>query len=53
MSGKADEVKGKLKQAAGDLTDTSGLRREGSIDKAAGKAKQFIDKLRGKLTSRR
>lgn len=52
MTANRDEITGKLKQAAGDLTDDRKLHREGTIDKAAGTAKRFIDKLRGKLTSR-
>lgn len=46
----ADEVKGKLKKAAGDLTDDKDLRREGQIDEASGKAKDAIDKVKDKLT---
>jgi uncharacterized protein YjbJ (UPF0337 family) len=43
MEGKMDEVKGKAKQAAGDLTDNSDLRREGKADEAAGKVKQKVE----------
>ena len=43
MTGKMDEMKGKAKQAVGDLTDDSGLRREGKTDEAAGKIKQKVD----------
>ncbi|MEP6625454.1 MAG: CsbD family protein [Acidimicrobiia bacterium] len=43
MEGKFDEVKGKAKQAAGDLTDNSDLRREGKGDEAAGKLKQKVE----------
>ena len=53
MSGNSDEIKGKIKQAAGDLTDDRKLHREGTIDSAAGKAKSLIDKLRSRLTTRR
>jgi uncharacterized protein YjbJ (UPF0337 family) len=53
MSGNADEIKGKIKQAAGDLTGNDRLRRNGTIDKVAGKVKTFVDKVRGMLTSRR
>ncbi len=53
MTANRDEIAGKLKQAAGDLTDNRELHREGSIDKATGKAKRFIDKLRRLITSRR
>jgi uncharacterized protein YjbJ (UPF0337 family) len=40
MSGKTDEVKGRIKEAAGALTDDKNLRKEGKIDQAVGKAKQ-------------
>ncbi len=43
MEGKMDEAKGKLKQAAGDLTDNSDLKREGKADEAAGKVKQKVE----------
>jgi uncharacterized protein YjbJ (UPF0337 family) len=50
MSGDADKVKGRVKQAAGDLTDDEELRREGKIDEAAGKVKETVDKVKDKLT---
>jgi uncharacterized protein YjbJ (UPF0337 family) len=50
MSGEADKVKGRMKQAAGDLTDDEELRREGKIDEAAGKVKGAVDKAKDKLT---
>ena len=40
MSGKTDEVKGRIKEAAGALTDNNKLRQEGKTDQAVGKAKQ-------------
>jgi uncharacterized protein YjbJ (UPF0337 family) len=40
-----DKAKGKVKQAAGDLTGDEGLRREGKADEAAGKAKGAVDKV--------
>jgi uncharacterized protein YjbJ (UPF0337 family) len=46
MSGKSDEMKGRLKKAAGELTGNNKLKREGSIDKAAGKVKQGVDKVK-------
>ena len=46
MSGKSDEMKGRLKKAAGELTGNNKLKREGSIDKAAGKIKQGVDKVK-------
>jgi uncharacterized protein YjbJ (UPF0337 family) len=39
----ADEAKGRAKRAAGELTDDEKLKREGTVDKAAGKAKEAID----------
>jgi uncharacterized protein YjbJ (UPF0337 family) len=50
VSGKSDKVKGKLKQAAGDLTDNEKLRREGKIDELAGKAKETVGKVKDKVT---
>lgn len=44
MSGKADEVKGRVKEAAGALTDNDEMRREGKVDQAAGKVKQAAEK---------
>lgn len=42
MSGKSDQAKGRLKQAAGDLTDDDELKREGKVDETAGKAKEKV-----------
>ena len=53
MGGKTDKVKGKLKQAAGDLTGDDRLRREGKIDELGGKAKEAIDKIKEKITPQR
>ena len=44
MGGKQDEIKGRIKEAAGALTDDNELRREGKIDQAAGKVKQAAEK---------
>jgi uncharacterized protein YjbJ (UPF0337 family) len=38
-----DEAKGRVKEAAGDLTDDKDLQREGKVDQATGKAKDKID----------
>jgi uncharacterized protein YjbJ (UPF0337 family) len=53
MSGESDKAKGKLKQAAGDLTGNDDLRREGKVDEMAGKAKDAIDKVKKKITKDR
>lgn len=56
-----DQAKGRVKQAAGDLTDDKDLEREGKKDEAAGKIKEgaeragdavgdAVDKMRGKDT---
>jgi uncharacterized protein YjbJ (UPF0337 family) len=45
MSGKSDEMKGRVKEAAGALTDNEKMKREGKIDQAAGKTKQAVDKV--------
>jgi len=47
--GSADETKGRIKQAAGDLTDDKELKREGKIDEAGGKAKDKADELVDKV----
>ena len=43
MGGKADEVKGRIKEAAGALTGNDKLRDEGKIDQASGKVKQAVE----------
>jgi uncharacterized protein YjbJ (UPF0337 family) len=50
MSGEADQAKGRVKQAVGDLADDKDMKREGKIDEAAGKAKEGVDKVKDKLT---
>ena len=45
MAGKADEIKGRAKEAAGAVTDDNKLRREGKVDQAAGKTKQTVEKV--------
>jgi uncharacterized protein YjbJ (UPF0337 family) len=45
MSGKADQVKGRVKEAAGAIADDDKLRREGKIDQAAGKTKEAVEKV--------
>jgi uncharacterized protein YjbJ (UPF0337 family) len=41
--GKIDELKGRAKEAAGDITDDRDLKREGKQDKTAGKVKQKVE----------
>ncbi len=49
MAGKGDEVKGRIKEAAGAIADDDKLRREGKIDQAAGKVKQAAEKVADKV----
>jgi uncharacterized protein YjbJ (UPF0337 family) len=44
MGGKTDEVKGRIKEAAGTLTGNDKLREEGKTDQAVGKAEQAVQK---------
>ena len=45
MTGKTDEIKGKLKEAAGALTGDEKLKREGQLDQKVGQIKQAADKV--------
>ena len=53
MGEKTDDLKGRAKEAAGDLTDDDKLKREGKVDRAAAnvkeKAKEAVDKVRDKV----
>lgn len=52
-SGRSDEVKGRVKEAAGTLTGDKKLKREGKADQAIGKLKKkvgkVLDKAKGAL----
>jgi uncharacterized protein YjbJ (UPF0337 family) len=47
--GKYDDAKGRVKEAAGDLTDDDELKREGKADRTAGRAKQKLDDVKDKV----
>ncbi len=49
MDEKLDELKGRVKEAAGDLTDNDELKAEGKIDQGKGKAKGFVDDVADRL----
>ena len=49
LDGKADALKGRVKQGVGDLTDNDRLRDEGVADEAAGEVKEGIGKARRKV----
>lgn len=40
--GTIDNAKGRVKEAAGDLTDDQSLKNEGKVDKATGKIKDAV-----------
>jgi uncharacterized protein YjbJ (UPF0337 family) len=44
-----DDLKGRLEQAAGDLTDNPQLKREGQVDRAAARIKEILDEARTKV----
>jgi len=53
--GAMDEAKGRVKEAAGDLTDDQDLKNEGKVDKATGDVKDKVgdvaDKVKDVVTS--
>ncbi|MGI8983048.1 MAG: CsbD family protein [Acidimicrobiales bacterium] len=49
MVDNADDLKGRIKEAAGDLTDDDDLKREGQIDQGKGKVKKFVDDVADKF----
>ena len=44
--GTFDNAKGKVKEAAGDLTDDKDMKREGKTDQAAGNVKDKLGDLK-------
>jgi uncharacterized protein YjbJ (UPF0337 family) len=48
MDPNTDDLKGRAKEAVGDLTDNRDLKREGKTDRASGKAKEFVDDVKDK-----
>jgi uncharacterized protein YjbJ (UPF0337 family) len=49
LDGKAKAMRGKVKQAAGDLTDNDQLRDEGLADEALGKTQNDFGRARRKV----
>ena len=43
MSGTSDDMKGRAKEALGDLTENKDLKREGKLDQAVGSVKDTVD----------
>lgn len=48
-SGKSDQAKGRVKEAAGALTGDKKMKREGKADQVAGKVKQAVGKAKKKV----
>ena len=49
MSPNTDDLKGRAKEAAGDLTNDDSLKNEGKADRASGKAKDAVDGVTDKV----
>jgi uncharacterized protein YjbJ (UPF0337 family) len=49
MSGKADEAKGRVKEAAGVLSGDEELESEGRTDRAAGELKDKVEHAKDKV----
>ena len=49
MSANTDDLKGRAKEAVGDLTDNKDLKNEGKADRASGKAKEFVEDAKDKV----
>lgn len=45
MDAKMDEAKGRMKEAAGDLTDDDDLKREGKADRMGATVKEKADEI--------
>lgn len=48
FEGKKDDIKGRAKEAAGDLTDRGDLKREGKADRVTGKVKEKLEQAKEK-----
>jgi len=47
--GKTDQMKGKAKEAVGDLTGSKDLKSEGKADRQAGEVKEKVGKVEEKV----
>jgi uncharacterized protein YjbJ (UPF0337 family) len=48
MTSNTDDLKGRAKEAVGDLTDNKDLKNEGKADRASGRAKEFVEDAKDK-----
>ena len=57
MGGKTDQIKGRIKEAAGVLTDNDRLKRRGKLDQVVGtvkeKTEEAVDKIKNVLINNR
>ena len=49
MANNMDDLKGRAKEAAGDLTNDKDLKREGKIDRATGGVKEKVEEAADKV----
>jgi uncharacterized protein YjbJ (UPF0337 family) len=49
MGSKMDQIKGRIKEAAGVITDDDRLKREGKLDQVVGKVKEKAAKVAEKV----
>ena len=49
MGNNFDDVKGRVKEAAGDLTNDRDLKNEGKIDQAGAEVKDKVDTVKDKI----
>jgi len=52
MGDNIDEAKGRVKEAAGDLSDDQDLKNEGRVDKAVSDVKEKVDDIADKVKDR-
>lgn len=52
MGDNIDEAKGRVKEAAGDLSDDQDLKKEGRVDKAVSDVKEKVDDIADKVKDR-
>jgi uncharacterized protein YjbJ (UPF0337 family) len=45
MSGTTDQIKGRVKEAVGVLTDNQRLKDEGKLDQTTGKIKETVERV--------
>jgi uncharacterized protein YjbJ (UPF0337 family) len=49
MGGKIDQMKGRIKEAVGVLTDDDSLKNEGKLDQVVGEVKETADRVAEKV----